>query len=127
MTPALPKAPSFVSKWRPTMRCFSSGPWQVKQLSERIGLTCRSKSTAGVAARRNGMAPRTETATRIRPTIIIFVERVYRISRSGAYSEHALSIDPAQTEIFAKRARYYRVIAIRQLNRNQQMQSFVSQ
>ena len=39
MTPGFPNAPSFVSKCRPAMRCFSSGPWQVKQLSERMGLT----------------------------------------------------------------------------------------
>src|SRR5579863_8722801 len=27
------------------MRCFSSGPWQAKQLSERMGRISRSKST----------------------------------------------------------------------------------
>ena len=43
--PRSAKAPSFVSRRRFTIRCFSSGPWQAKQLSERIGRISRLKST----------------------------------------------------------------------------------
>src|SRR5581483_4089245 len=43
--------PSLKSNRKLAIRCFSSGPWQAKQLSERIGRISRSKSTApGVAA-----------------------------------------------------------------------------
>jgi hypothetical protein len=50
ITPVFENAPSFVSKCKPAMRFLSSGPWQVKQLSDRIGRICRSKTTAGGAA-----------------------------------------------------------------------------
>ena len=44
---SLLKAPSFVSSRSPALRFRSSGPWQAKQLSERIGRTSRAKFTAG--------------------------------------------------------------------------------
>ena len=42
---SLANAPSFVSSRRPALRVLSSGPWQAKQLSERIGRTSRAKLT----------------------------------------------------------------------------------
>src|SRR5689334_19407094 len=45
------------------MRRLSSGPWQVKQLSERIGRTSRSKST-GLSAARHTPAVRTNREKR---------------------------------------------------------------
>ena len=39
------KAPSWVSSRSPALRALSSGPWQAKQLSERIGRTSRAKPT----------------------------------------------------------------------------------
>ena len=39
------KAPSWVSSRRPALRALSSGPWQAKQWSERIGRTSRAKPT----------------------------------------------------------------------------------
>ena len=51
--------PSSVSSRKPPLRAFSSGPWQAKQASERIGRMSREKrtgSTAGAAAARCGAA-----------------------------------------------------------------------
>ncbi len=42
---SFPKAMSFTSRRRPALRCQSSGPWHLKQRSERIGLTWKLKST----------------------------------------------------------------------------------
>ena len=42
---SLANAPSLVSSRRPALRALSSGPWQAKQLSERIGRTSRAKLT----------------------------------------------------------------------------------
>ncbi len=46
MTPFLANAPSRVSKWNLVSRLFSSGPWQAKQLFDRMGSTSRLKLTA---------------------------------------------------------------------------------
>src|SRR5262245_35143424 len=69
-----PKAPARVSRRSLALRCASSGPWQLKQVSDRIGRTSRVKSirvAAGspVAApapanRAASKQPRTATATR---------------------------------------------------------------
>ena len=50
MTPSSRKAPSLVSKWNLVSRCFSSGPWQVKQLFDRIGRIWRLKLIGGTGA-----------------------------------------------------------------------------
>src|SRR5436190_5748265 len=49
--PRLAKSPSPVSSRRLATRRLSSGPWHVKQLSERMGRTSRSKSTGLSAAK----------------------------------------------------------------------------
>ena len=51
------KAPACTSNRNPALRFFSSGPWQAKQLSEKIGRMSRLKSIArGAAARSELMA-----------------------------------------------------------------------
>ena len=42
---SLARTPSWTSSRSFAFRCLSSGPWQAKQLSERIGLTSRAKFT----------------------------------------------------------------------------------
>src|SRR5512147_3135538 len=46
----LAKAPSLVSRRSRALRAFSSGPWQAKQFSDRMGRICRLKSTLGLAS-----------------------------------------------------------------------------
>src|SRR5262245_2530472 len=48
---SLANAPSLVSSRSFALRDFSSGPWQAKQLSDKIGRMWRLKSMAGVADR----------------------------------------------------------------------------
>ena len=49
MIPSFANAPSRVSKWNSVSRLVSSGPWQAKQLFERIGRMSRLKPTGGAA------------------------------------------------------------------------------
>jgi hypothetical protein len=44
ITPVFAKAPSLVSNRSPAFLCPASGPWQAKQVSDRIGLISRLKS-----------------------------------------------------------------------------------
>ena len=60
-------APSWVSSRSPALRALSSGPWQAKQWSERIGRTSRAKPT-GFGLASPGRALRIRRRTRARPT-----------------------------------------------------------
>ena len=50
------RAPSFTSSRRSALRVLASGPWQMKQFSERIGRMSRLKSTGSGPAERGGKA-----------------------------------------------------------------------
>ena len=50
MMPSSANAPSRVSKWNSVSRFVASGPWQAKQLFERIGRMSRLKLTGGAPA-----------------------------------------------------------------------------
>ena len=58
MMPSSAKAPSRVSKRNLVSRCFSSGPWQAKQLLDRIGRMSRLK-LSGAAGRVSCARPAT--------------------------------------------------------------------
>jgi hypothetical protein len=65
MIPRFVKAPSSVSKWKRVFRAFSSGPWQAKQLFERIGRISRLKLTGGSGLLAGFLDPQTEAAAAI--------------------------------------------------------------
>ena len=57
ITPSSRNMASRVSKWNLVSRCFSSGPWQAKQLLERIGRMSRLKLSGGEDADACGARP----------------------------------------------------------------------
>src|SRR5262245_370154 len=59
-------APSIVSRRRPALRASASGPWHLKQLSERIGNTSREKSTSPAGSRDGQASAATARARRVR-------------------------------------------------------------
>ena len=60
------------------MRCLSSGPWQAKQLSERMGRMSRLKSTSGPAAkaRADRVIPRKRRASKSLPPLQLLFWRI---------------------------------------------------
>ena len=68
MMPSSANAPSFVSKWNFVSRLVASGPWQAKQLLERMGRMSRLKLIGGTAACPAARAVMLVAAARARPS-----------------------------------------------------------